>query len=102
MMTVPPRAVSWTRSLVALFMTWIVDGFVVSASASADDVEVSAPLCASATGSSGGQNADVELDTNSALSRADGGAAQENSSHAEVVVFLTLPVSLTATVQMGV
>ena len=42
--------------------------------ASADDVPVGLPLCEATFGSSGGQNADHDLDTNSALVRADGGA----------------------------
>jgi uncharacterized repeat protein (TIGR01451 family) len=68
----------------------------------ADDVLVGLPLCEATFGSSGGQNADVDLDTNSILARADGGFLTEHSSHGEVGLVFTPAVSLTATVQMGV
>ena len=96
------RIVPWARSISALFLTSIVALFAATPSASADDVPVAPPLCEATFGSSGGQNADVDLDTNAILARADGGFLQEHSSHGEVGLVFTPAVSLTATVQMGV
>jgi len=102
-MNVPPHVQTpWAHFVTALVFASIGAGIAAVPSVSAIDVPVAPPLCAATFGSSGGQNAAHILATNSALARADGGAAQENSSHAEVGLGLTLAMSLTATVRMGV
>jgi uncharacterized repeat protein (TIGR01451 family) len=60
------------------------------------------PICQATFGNSGGQDASFDLVTNSALSNADGGAADENSSHAEIGLGFTPAVSFPATVSTGV
>ena len=101
-MAFQPRVVRWVRSIVVPILTAMVAAFAAAPPAAADDVPVGLPLCVATFGSSGGQNADVDLDTNSILARADGGAATEHSSHGEVGLVFTTSVSLAATVQMGV
>jgi uncharacterized repeat protein (TIGR01451 family) len=102
-MNVPPNVrIPWTQSVAALVLAAIVVAIAAPPSVLAEDVPIAPPQCAATFGGSGGQNAAHVLATNSALARADGGAAQENSSHAEVGLGFTLAMSLTATVQMGV
>src|SRR5512144_2319188 len=96
------RVFPWAPCNSALVLFSIVAVLAAAARALADDVPVAPPLCEATFGSSGGQNADVALDTNSILARADGGFLQEHSSHGEVGLVFTPAVSLTATVQMGV
>ncbi len=95
----------WMRRLGALRP--VVLGAAVihwaAAEAGADCVQPGAPpLCTATFGDAGGQDATFDLATNSALSNADGGAAQENSSHAEVGLTFTPAVSFSASVAMSV
>jgi uncharacterized repeat protein (TIGR01451 family) len=86
------------RLLGAIAFQLVVPG----ASADADVVPETAPLCAATFGESGGDDASFDLTTNSALSRAEGGFLQENSSHAEIGLGFRPAVSFPATVTMGV
>lgn len=94
--------IPWARSLGALVLSSWVEGFSAPPTASAEDAPIAPPLCAATFGNSGGDDADHDLASNSALARAEGGAAQENSSDAQIGVAFVAPASLTATVQMGV
>lgn len=61
-----------------------------------------APICKANVGRNGGQESQFDLDTNSARSRAEGGAAgSENSSFAEVGVQFRAAATISATLSMG-
>ena len=96
------RRRTWRGDLRRLALAAIMSQAAVAAAAAEDVVPDDPPLCAASFGDSGGQDATFDLPTNSALSNADGGAAQQNSSHADIGVAFTPGVSFAATLTMGI